>query len=264
LGDTNRVLLALAAAALISGSLAIGLGDRFVAINLSVEACWNALLAINGISIALTLLKGPLPLAPGLRWCWPQIHGWLRWLYAASAMAAASMTILLARKVEAGPLATIALIIAGLAWLLATTLDNAQTWRSDARTQRRWMAISLTLTALTVSLHLRNVLSVQLETVCLVWIVAILAVEMWLCRKDGGYILAYKNRLIWAASPFFSIGVEIDIDTLDGWDFSITRQCEWAQWHDSSERMASGAASEAISAGSLPSAAAMPAANVGS
>jgi hypothetical protein len=212
------VLLTLAAAILGLGSLAYGVSDRLFAARLPDEAQWPTLLAIDGVSMALALLVGPWLFVPGLRWRWPEVHGWLGRLYAVSAMASASVMVVVAWQVEAGPAATTGLLVLGSAWLIATVLYMIQAWREDIGAHRRWMVRSFVLAAAIVSLRFCFVLSLPFAATCLAGISMIVAAEMWLCRTEDTASGSRRERQIPPALYAFSkLGIEIATETLDAW-----------------------------------------------
>jgi uncharacterized membrane protein len=160
----NWVALTLAASCLGLGSLAYGVSDRFFTSWLPDGAPRHALLAADSIGIALALLVGPWQLVPGLRWRWPQVHGWLVRLYAASTVASALTTVVLACMINAGLTATFGLLALGSVWLATTGLGVLQAWRGNIVAHRRWMTRSLALTMVTTGLRFWFVLSLPFAT----------------------------------------------------------------------------------------------------
>jgi hypothetical protein len=214
------ILPTLAATVLALVYLTDGILDRLSGTPLLVDAYWHALLVLNGLSIALALLNGQRQLVPRWRRRWPQVRVWLDRLYAVSAMVSALITIALARKIDAGPVTAMALLIAGWAWLMATMLGKTQTWRLDIGTHQRWVARSLVLTAAAVSLCSCIMFNLPLAVACPACVLALLSAELWLRDTRDVVIRQQRHSRIPSAARAINLGVKITIETLDGWDFS--------------------------------------------
>ncbi|MFC7557091.1 DUF2306 domain-containing protein [Pseudoroseomonas wenyumeiae] len=214
----NWVVLTLAMTTLGLGSLAYDVSDRFFSAQLVEKAPWRLMLTIDGICIALAVLLGPWQFVPGLRWRWPQVHGWLGRLYAGSAMTCALVTILLAWQVDAGLFARMILMAFGSAWLVTTGMMQVR--RGDIGVHRRWMVRSFALTATTVCLRFCFVLglpfaAVPLVVACLGWLPALVAVEIWLCEAEELKAHFGNGRGVPPASRTRNLRVEISVGPLD-------------------------------------------------
>jgi uncharacterized membrane protein len=212
----NWVVLTLATTTLGLGALAHGVSHRFFDAQLVDRTPWRLMLTIDGICTALALLAGPWQFVPGLRWRWPQVHGWLGRLYAASAMASALITVRLAWQGDAGLLASASLLALGPVWLVASGMVLAR--RGDMEAHRRWMVRSFVLTATTAFLRFCFVLglpfaAIPLAVACLGWLPAMLAVEIWLCEAEETRTGLRGDRYLPATSHAAKLGVEITLET---------------------------------------------------
>jgi uncharacterized membrane protein len=219
IGYGNWVLLTLATTTLGLGSLAYGVSDRFFDAHHANDASWQLMPTIEGACAALAMLIGPWQFVPGLRWRWPQVHAWLGQVYAASAMASAFLTVLLAWQNDAESIAVVGLLALGTAWLVASAIVLAS--HGHIRAYQRWMVRSFVLTATTVCLRFCFVLglpfdAVPLAVACLGWLPMLIMAEIWLCEEDEADTGPLRVWHQGPASDARNLGVEISIETLDG------------------------------------------------